>query len=67
MNKALESLIRQSGKLLQDTIAGNSEAVAKAIQRVHDSEYAPTFYNDEQSLRYVVKLAYISCVDQYSK
>ncbi len=66
-HKALVSLIRRSDKLLQDTIAGNNEAVAEAIQRVHDSEYAPTFYNDEQSLRYVVKLAYLSCVDQYSK
>lgn len=31
------------------------------------SEYAPTFYNNEQSLRYVVKMAYLSCVDQYAK
>lgn len=31
------------------------------------TQYAPTFYNNEQSLRYVVKLAYLSCVDQYAK
>jgi hypothetical protein len=37
------------------------------IQDVHDAEYAPTFYNEEQSLRYVIKIAYISCVDQYVK
>ena len=41
--------------------------MARAIREVHDSEYAPTFYNDEQSLRYVVKLAYLSSVDQYAK
>ena len=34
---------------------------------MHDTEYAPTFYNEEQSLRYVIKMAYISCVDQYVK
>ena len=33
----------------------------------HDTSYAPMFYNDEQSLRSVVKMAYISCVDQYAR
>ena len=66
-HKSLIDLVRKSDKLLQDTLDGDSEAVAKAITEVHDSEYAPTFYNNEQSLRYVVKMAYISCVDQYSK
>ena len=41
--------------------------VARAISEVHESNYAPTFYNNEQSLRYVVKMAYISCVDQFAK
>ena len=63
----LVRLVGKSDKLLKDTIAGNEEAVAEAIQEVHDSGYAPTYYNNEQSLRYVVKMAYISCVDQYSK
>ena len=66
-HESLIALVRKSDRLLQETIAGNQEAVAKAIQEVHDSEYAPTFYNDEQSLRYVVKMAYLSCVDQYAK
>lgn len=66
-HRRLIELIRRSDLLLEDTIAGNSEAVAAAIQEIHDSEYAPTFYNNEQSLRYVIKLAYISCVDQYAK
>lgn len=34
---------------------------------VRDSEYAPTFYNDEQTLRYVVKFAYIAAIDQFVK
>ena len=66
-HKTLAGLIRKSDKLLENTLAGNSEAVAKGIQDIHDSAYAPTFYNDEQSLRYVVKMAYLSCVDQYAK
>ena len=66
-HRALISLINKSDILLNDTIAGLEERVAKAVQEVHDSEYALTFYNDEQSLRYVIKLAYISCVDKYAK
>ncbi|MBR1708449.1 MAG: PD-(D/E)XK nuclease domain-containing protein, partial [Clostridia bacterium] len=49
------------------TLDGKNEIVAKAIADVHDSEYAPTYYSNEQSLRYVVKMAYISCVDQFAK
>ena len=66
-HKSLIELVKRSDQLLKDTIAGNSEAVAKVIQEIHDSEYAPTFYNNEQSLRYAVKMAYLSCVDQYAK
>ena len=79
---SLIELVKRSDQLLKDTIAGNSEAVAKAIQDVHESDalacrgtvqwtvssqYAPTWYNNEQALRYVVKMAYISSVDQYGK
>lgn len=64
---SLIDLVKKSDRLLQDTLEGKNEAVAKAIADVHDSEYAPTYYSNEQSLRYVVKMAYISCVDQYAK
>ena len=60
-------LIGRSHRLLEDTIAGNSEAVAKAIQAIRDTQYAPAFYNDEQALRYVIKFAYIAAVEQYLK
>ncbi len=59
-------MVRKPDRLLKDTLEGNSDAVAKAIQDVHETEYAPTWYNNERSLRYVVKMAYISCVDQYA-
>lgn len=63
----LLSLIQKSDRLLADTIAGNSRAVADALREVHDSAYAPTIYNNEQSLRYVIRMAYISSVDQYER
>lgn len=66
-HKSLIELVKKSDQLLKDTLEGKSDAVAKAIADVHDSEYAPTYYSNEQSLRYVVKMAYISCVDQYAK
>ena len=60
-------LIGRSQRLLEDTIAGNSEAVAEAIQAIRDTQYAPAFYNDEQALRYVIKFAYIVAIEQYLK
>ncbi|MCR5324420.1 MAG: ATP-binding protein [Lachnospiraceae bacterium] len=66
-HKELVKLVNESDRLLADTIAGRSDEVAKAVQAVHESNYAPTYYNNEQSLRYVIKMAYISCVDQYDK
>lgn len=60
-------LIQKSKQLIEDTIAGDSRKVAEAISAVRDTQYAPTFYNDEQSLRYIVKFAYIAAVDQYMK
>ncbi|MBR1709140.1 MAG: AAA family ATPase [Clostridia bacterium] len=66
-HKRLIELVRKSDQLLKDTLNGKSEIVAKAIADVHDSEYASTYYSNEQRLRYVVKMAYISCVDQYAK
>lgn len=66
-NKRLSELVRDSEKLLQNTLSGNEEAVVDAIVRVRDTNYAPMFYNNEQSLRYVIKFAYIICVDYYLK
>lgn len=61
----LAELVRTSEKLLSDTLAGNEEAVANAIERVRETNYAPQYYNDEQALRYVIKFAYIICVDRF--
>ena len=60
-------LIRESDLLLEQTLQGDSEAVAQAVARIHDSNCAPQFYNNEQALRATVRYAYITCIDQYSK
>ncbi|MCM1026486.1 MAG: AAA family ATPase [Roseburia sp.] len=58
-------LIGRSRKLLEDTLAGDEEAVVRAIEEIRDTQYAPAYYNNEQALRYVIKFAYIAAVDQY--
>ena len=58
-------LIALSDQLLDDTINCREDQVAAAIKAVHDTNFAPTIYNEEQSLRYVIKMAYISSTDQY--
>lgn len=66
-NKRLADLVRDSEKLLKDTLNGNETAVVESIKRVRDTNYAPMYYNNEQSLRYAIKIAYIVCVDYYLK
>lgn len=63
----LIELVKASEQLLADTLAGNEQAVAAAIERVRSTNYAPQFYNNEQSLRYVIKFAYIVCIDRFLK
>ncbi len=60
-------LIRESDLLLAQTLQGDSDAVAQAVARIHDSNCTPQFYNNEQALRATVRYAYITCIDQYSK
>ena len=67
MNRKWIELLGRSEKLLENTIAGNAQAVAAAIEEIRGTQYAPTFYNDEQALRYVIKFAYIAAIDQYLK
>ena len=63
----LAGLIQTSEQLLADTLAGKEEAVAEAIEKVRETNYAPQYYNNEQALRYAVKFAYIVCVDRFMK
>ena len=65
---ASEKLLQAaSEKLLQNTLNGNETAVSESIARVRETNYAPMYYNNEQALRYVIKFAYIVCIDYYLK
>lgn len=59
--------VRESDQLISDTIRQKEEAVAMQIEKIHREETAPLFYNNEQSLRSVIKLAYFSYKDYYLK
>ena len=59
--------VRESEQLIYDTIHGNAEAVADRIEKIHAEETAVLFYNNEQALRSVIKLAYFSYRDHYLK
>ena len=60
-------LIRRSQKLLNDTLSENADNVAAAIDEIRKENYAPQFYNNEQSLRSIIKFAYIAAYDSYVK
>ena len=59
--------IRESEQLIYDTVHKNADAVAAQIQKIHSEETAILYYNDEQALRSVIKLAYFSYKDHYLK
>lgn len=61
----LAKLIRNSDQLLEATLSMDEEAVAAAIEEAHKAGAAPTFYNNEQALRSVIRVAYISCMDEF--
>ncbi len=56
--------IRESERLIEDTVHGNAEAVAVQIEKIHMEE-AALHYNNEQSLRSVIKRAYFSFGDEF--
>lgn len=63
----LAELISNSDRLLRDTLRMDQKNVAAAIEKVHRVSTAPIFYNNEQALRSVVRLAYISCIDEFKE
>lgn len=63
----IAKLIQNSEHLLEATLNMDEEAVASAIEEAHKAGTAPTYYNNEQALRSVIRVAYISCVDEFIK
>lgn len=59
--------LKESEQFLSNIIAGNADAVAANLQKVHMKESTPLWYNDEQALRAIVKLAFFTYRDHYVK
>lgn len=64
-HKKLSEMIRLSDRLMEATLNGEEKKVAEIIERIHDSDAGPDFYNNEQALRSVLKLGYLSAIDDY--
>jgi hypothetical protein len=57
--------INQSERLLEATLRGNSEYVAKALDAAHSDNTSILSYNDENSLACVISLAYYYARNDY--
>ena len=61
----LVTALDQSRELLRNTLDGNSEAVAKAIDAAHDEHTSILSYNNENSLACVLSIAYYYARNEY--
>ncbi len=63
--EALAKTIQNSRNLLDATVSGNEQAVARAIDLAHDENTSILAYNDENSLACVLSVAYIWAKNEY--
>ena len=61
----LSKVIRNSDALLKATLRMDGDEVAERIEMAHQYYANVKFYNNEQALRMVIMLAYVSRVDDY--
>lgn len=64
-HKELSELVRHSDKLLEALWMMDEETVATGVEYIHNHKVAPNFYNNEQSLRSVVRTAFLGAIDHY--
>ncbi len=64
-HKELSDLVRASDRLLEAVWNMDEVAVAEGVEYIHNHRVAPNFYNNEQSLRSVVRTAFLGAVDYY--
>ena len=57
--------LQQSEQLLQDTLDGDSEAVARGVDAAHDDQTSILSYNNENSLACVLNIAYYYARNEY--
>ena len=63
---ATDEIIKNSRQLLEDTIAGDEEAVARALDTTHIHVTSNRSYNNEDALQSAVYLAYIYALNEYT-
>lgn len=63
----LMKAIQRSDEILQATWQKDGDSVAELINEIHDEDTASLFYNNGQALRSVVKMAYLSSLDYYTR
>jgi hypothetical protein len=63
--KHVTEAIEQSRQLLKDTLDGDEEAVARAIDAAHDENTSILSYNNENSLACVLSIAYYYARNDY--
>ena len=64
--KSTDRIIRESKELLKETLAGNEEAVAKALDVSHIHVTSNRSYNNEDALLSAIYLAYIYALNEYT-
>lgn len=63
--KRLTDALVASEQLLDDTIDGDEDAVARGIELAHDANTSILSYNDENSLACVITIAYYHAMNDY--
>ena len=63
----LMKAVLRSDSILQATWEKDGRKVAEIVNEIHNEDTASVFYNNEQALRSVIKMAYLSSMDYYSK
>ena len=58
--------VLKSKQLLADTLAGKADVAADCIRVVHEQNSSVLNYNNEQSLRFIVLIAYYYAREQYN-
>ena len=66
-HREIAKLVKESDELLRAVLSLNAEKAADAIEKIHSLSTAPTFYNNEQALRSVIRFAFISGMEHFKE
>lgn len=58
-------LAKESGRMLDATLHGDTETMAQILEKVHNTEVPLLSYNNETELTAIVNLVYLSARDRY--